>query len=492
MKPASRTPSIIAAAFLLLGISALPPHLQAMNGEAFIGMLDFSGFFRVRSWNVVSRTYVPDTFSSRNRYRTVDYIDLFMRNRLSIKPIDEIEIKSVFDVSALFGKGAYSIDGSPSNFITRNVYGLFRPLRGSEISVGLLPFSLPGGYILARDATGLHYIHHFTEKKVSVYGAYIKAIDDANDSFGAGSDTPNYAWDDIFFAGVKFAVGSAFSAEAYYAYQNDRYTSNRLTFYTEDFTAGLEGDGRKASLHWAGLHATTYAGIWFLRVGGIFNAGHLFVRDEFYRFRKITVRGGLLEFETGIDLSNVRVSLIAEGATGDPDNPNAGISFQHIRGAHNFSFIVVDSIGGISLRGSNESCWYGLYGAGVRVTGTMFDSLKLEMGLYHFETTKVLDWRGKGVTWFGDEADLGLEYRLGDFLSLFLNTGFFLPQRAYNARKAMKYYYEDQLALMEHLGLIPGDTNLWCLRYLNLRGYDHHSSKSVIFEIMAGATVTYD
>ncbi len=122
----------------------------------------------------------------------------------------------------------------------------------------------------------------------------------------------------------------------------------------------------------------------------------------------------------------------------------------------------------------------------------MFDSLKLEMGLYHFETTKVLDWRGKGVTWFGDEADLGLEYRLGDFLSLFLNTGFFLPRRAYNARKAMKYYYEDQLALMEHLGLIPGDNNLWCLRYLNLRGYDHHSSKSVIFEIMAGATVTYD
>jgi hypothetical protein len=355
--------------------------------------------------------------------------------------------------------------------------------------VGLLPFSLPGGYILARDATGLHYIHHFTEKKVSVYAAYIKAIDDASDSFGAGSDTPDYVWDDICFAGVKFAVGSAFSAEAYYAYQDDRHTSNRLTFYTEDFTAGLEGDGRKASLHWAGLHTTTYAGVWFLRIGGIFNAGHLRVRDEFYRFRKRKVRAGLLEFETGIDVNTIKVSLIAEGATGDPDNPNAGISFQHIRGAHNFSLIAVDATGGIALRGSNDSCWYGLYGIGAKVAGTMFDSLKVEVKLFHFETTKVMDWRGKGVTWFGDEADLGLEYRLGNFLSLFLNTGLFLPQRAYNAQKAMKNHYADQLAIMDHLGLI---SNYSILRYINLRGYDHHSSRSVIFEIMAGATVTYD
>ncbi|MBN2079725.1 MAG: hypothetical protein JW838_12215 [Spirochaetes bacterium] len=492
MKLMARTPSILAAVFLLLGITALPPRLHAMSGEAFIGMLDFSGYFRVRSWNVVSRTYIPEKIKWSKNYRTVDYLDLFMRNRLSIKPIDEIEIRSVFDVSALFGKGAYSIDGSPTNFITRNVYGLFRPFRGSELSVGLLPFSLPGGYLLARDATGLHYIHHFTEKKVSVYAAYIKAIDDADDSFGVGSDAPDYIWDDICFAGVKFAIGSIFSAEAYYAYQDDRHTSNRLTFETEDFTAGLEGDGRKASLHWVGLHTTTYAGIWFLRIGGIVNAGHLHVRNEFFHFRKILVRSGLLEFETGIDVNNLRVSLIAEGATGDPDKPNAGISFQHIRGAHNFSFIVVDSIGGISLRGSGASCWYGLYGSGVKISHTFIDSLRLELGLLHFETTKVMDWRGKGVTWFGDEADLGLEYRLGEFLSLTINAGAFLPQRAYCAQRAMKNNYADRLTLMERLGLITGDDWLYRLHYINLRGFDHHSSRSAIFEIMAGATVSYD
>ncbi len=482
----TKTGTRLAAMLLLIMACSWPSRLTAMTGESFIGMLDFSGFFRVRSWNALSRTFVPEKFESRDTYRYVDYIDLFIRNRFNLAPIQEIEIRTVFDISANFGKDSYSIDGSPSNFITRNVYGLFRPVKGSELSIGLLPFSLPGGHIIARDATGLHYVHHFTGKKISVYAAYIKAFDNANDSFGQGSDMPDYVWDNIFFVGARFAIGSIITAEAYYVYEDDRHTSNRLTFNTSDFTAGLSGDGRKSSLHWAGLHTRTNAGNWFLNLGGIFNAGHLYVRDEYYRFRRITVRSGLIEFETGFIVNNLRASLIAEGATGDPDNPQSGISFQDIRSGHNFSYIVVDSIGGLNLRGSGESCWYGLYGGGITVTYTFLDSLKLDLKLLHFGTTKVMDWRGRRTTWFGDEADIGLEYRLRDLFSIFINAGAFLPQRAYNAQKRMKKSYSGRLTLMEDFGVIPD------LRHVNLRGYDNHASRSAIFEIMAGATVSYD
>ncbi|TFH42960.1 MAG: hypothetical protein E4G96_02295, partial [Chrysiogenales bacterium] len=154
----TKTGTRLAAMLLLIMACSWPSRLTAMTGESFIGMLDFSGFFRVRSWNALSRTFVPEKFESRDTYRYVDYIDLFIRNRFNLAPIQEIEIRTVFDISANFGKDSYSIDGSPSNFITRNVYGLFRPVKGSELSIGLLPFSLPGGHIIARDATGLHYV----------------------------------------------------------------------------------------------------------------------------------------------------------------------------------------------------------------------------------------------------------------------------------------------------------------------------------------------
>jgi hypothetical protein len=456
---------------------AASARAEAASLDSIADRIDLSGFLEIRMWSVLSRTHVPGKFISRRTYKHVNYFDLFFRNRIGIAILPEVEIRSVFDLSSFFGKGDFSMDGGAANLITRDVYALFRPLHNAELTIGLQPFSLPGGYILARDATGIQYTHTFPKQKVSFYAAYIKAYDDADDSFGQGSDMPDFIWDDIVIAGTRFAIGPAIRGEAYYVYEDDRFTTNRLTLNTTDFTAGLKGDRRKGSIHWAGLHAKVITENWFLRIGGIFNAGTMYVRNEFYAFRTVRLLAGLFEAETGITAADVELSALAEGATGNPDDVYGCASFQDIKGAHTFSFIAVDSTGGLSLRGSGESCWYGLYGCGLSLKYTLMDSFIMQVKLLHFGTMEPLSWRGKGVSWYGDEVDLAGEFRFKNLLSVFLNAGGFLPQRAYSA----------QMNMSKDWGYLTP------IQYNYLLGdLDNDSSRSMIFEIMVGVRVAYD
>ncbi|MBP7736488.1 MAG: hypothetical protein KA369_10990 [Spirochaetes bacterium] len=479
---------------IIVTLMAAPVVSTGSTLDTLLDRIDLSGYFRVRMWDIAGRTYVPDTLPSRHGYKNINYLDLFLRSRINLAIIPEIEIRTVFDISSLFGKGSSSIDSGKGDFIVRDVYALFRPVNGSELSIGLLPFSLPGGYIIARDATGIQYSHHFPKIKTSLYAGYIRAFDNADDSFGHESDMPEYVMDNVLFLGSRFSIGSIISGEAYYVFEDDRYTTNRLTLRSLNFrydrTAGgfmidtfdpdraLEGDGRKVSLHWLGLHWKIMSGRWFLRFGGIFNTGIIRIRNELYLFRRVRIMAGLFECEAGFDNRDLQFSLIAEGATGDPDRPHAGISFQQIKGSHDFSLIAVDSTGGLALRGSGKSQWYGLYGCGVKARYTVLDSLIMEMKLLHFGTTKVMYWRGRGTTWFGDEVDISAEYRFRNILSVFLTAGGFLPQRAYNAQRKMSnshwgYFSEFETDLI-------------------LRDLDNYSSKSMIFEFMVGMKVSFD
>ncbi len=479
---------------ILFIVLMVPSVLTGSTLDTFMERIDLSGFFRIQMWDIAGRTYVPDKLPLQRNYKNINYLDLFFRNRLNISLIPEIEIRTVFDISAIFGKGISSIASGKGDFIPRDVYAVFMPNDNSEFSIGLMPFSLPGGYIIARDATGLQYAHHFPRIKTNIYAGYIRAFDDANDTFGHESGMPVYVMDNILFLGTKFSIGSIISGEAYYVWEDDRYTSNRLSLdslnFRYDRTAGiytidtfdpvttLTGDGRKGSLHWFGLHLKIISGRWFLRCGGIFNAGHIYVRNQFYLLRRSSIRAGLLEFETGFDNRDLQCSLIAEGATGDPDRPSSGISFQQIKSSHDFSFIAVDSTGGLALRGSGESQWYGLYGCGLKFRYTVLDSLIMQLKLLHFGTTKVMYWRGRGTTWFGDEVNIGAEYRFRNILSVFLTAGGFLPQRAYNAQQSMSNSYRGYFSEFEY--------------NMVLRDLDNYSSKSMIFELMLGLKITYN
>ncbi|MBN2158953.1 MAG: hypothetical protein JW807_06120 [Spirochaetes bacterium] len=479
---------------VLLLLIAAPAGLSGSPLGAFVDRIDLSGSLRIRMWNITGKTYVPEKMPSLTNYRNINYLDLFFRNRINLSVIPEIEVRSVFDIDSIFGKGSSSLSTGAANFIPRDVYAVFRPFDGSELMIGLEPFSLPGGYILARDATGIQYRHYFSKGQASIYAAYIRAFDNANDTFGQGSDMPYYLWDNVCYIGTRFSIGSIVTGDAYYVYENDLHTENDINLDSVNFRydpvsrsfvydaidiiAGPGGDGRKSSLHWIGLHIRAVTGNWFVRLGGIFNFGVMRNRIHLYTYRRSVVRAGLMEFEAGYDRRNIIVSVIAEGATGDPNRRNAGISFQDIKGSHDFSLIAVDSTGGLALRGSGESQWYGLYGCGLNFKYALFDSLIIQMKLLHFGTTKTLYWRGSGTTWFGDEVDLSAEFSFRNILSVFLTAGGFLPQRAYNALDDMSNTYR---------GVFPAHIARSVLRDL-----DNHASRSMIFEIMLGVKVAYD
>ncbi|GEM_PF-909541 len=481
-------------ALFIAAVLVAPAHSFGSTLDTFLERIDLSGFFRIQMWDIAGRTYVPDKLPLQRNYKNINYLDLFFRNRVNLTLVPEIEIRTVFDISAIFGKGISSIESNKGDFIARNAYAVFRPTNDSELSIGLMPFSLPGGYIIARDATGLQYSQHFPRIKTNIYAGYIRAFDDADDTFGRESGTPVYVMDNIFLLGSKFTIGSIISGEGYYVWEDDRYTTNRLSLNSLNFrydrAAGmyvidtfdpgtaLTGDGRKGSLHWLGLHLKIISSRWFLRCGGIFNIGHIFVRNQLYQLHRSNIKAGLFEFEAGFDNRDLQCSLIAEGATGDPDRPSSGISFQQIKSSHDFSFIAVDSTGGLALRGGGESQWQGLYGCGLKVRYTVLDSLIMQLKLLHFGTTKVMYWRGRGTTWFGDEVDISAEWRFRNILSMFLTAGGFLPQRAYNARQSMSNSYRGYFSEFEYNNV--------------LKDLDNYSSKSMIFEFMLGMKITYD
>lgn len=465
-------------------VTLVSSNVHAADLDPILEKLDISGFIRTRSWSLISKTRVPDKFLSRSTYRHVNYIDLFARTRFNLKIIPEVEVKSVFDIYALYGKRDFSLGNADTNLITRDIYVVFRPGKQTEISLGLMPFSLPGGYILASNGTGLQITRHLFRRKLSLYFNYLKAYDNADESFGQNIGNPDYVWDDVFIAGFKFNTGKMLSGELYYVYEDDRYTSG----------TGTEGDGKKGSLHWVGLHTKILGGRWHLDLGGIYNFGYMYIRDINNNFRTIHVKSGLLEFKTGLTLETMQISLIAEGATGDPNKPEIGISFQDIRASHSFSNIAVDNSGGLALRGIGESSWYGLCGGGLTLEYTILDTLTMKTRYLHFRTTKYLYWRRKATNWFGDEIDLNFEYKYRDIVTIFLTGGGFLPQRAYNAQERMNYNWYDEFS-EKYQTLFASYENSFPTQFYYRTFFgdlDNDTSKSMIFEIMMGATVRYD
>ncbi len=411
--------------------------LVANEIDPTLEKLDLSGFLRVRQWYAGSKSKMPETFPPDSSYNDVHYQDLFLRGRLYLKVLPDVEIRTVFDISSSFGKDDFALGNGGTNIITRDVYAVFTLSSDTELSIGLQPFSLPGGYILARDATGAYLSRYFFSRKLKLYGAYINAYDNAEDSFGEGSDSPKQTNDNIFIAGTNFNITSYCSGEAYYAHEHDSYT-------TDD--GDEDDDIRKASLHWAGLHVKLSMGDWFVSAGGIYNFGHINLRDinDIYSdFRRTDIHAWLGEFEAGCRFNSTQISIVAEGATGDPNSAEAKNSFQDIKASHEFSNIVVDNTGGLALRGSGESSWYGLYGTGIRLQHIFHFSVTMQLRILHFRTTKTLEWNGTSSTVLGNEADLRLEYQYQEAVAVFMTAGAFLPGDAYMALDAIQHESDD-------------------------------------------------
>lgn len=418
--------SLIVFFTIIFIIPCLSLPVWAGEIDLTLESLDLSGFLRMRAFYTASKSKVPGKFSGSDEYQSVDYQDLFMRNRLSLKVIPELEVTGVFDIYSAFGSegGGFALGSGSTNLITRNLYAVFSPNDRIQCSIGLKPFSLPGGYILARDATGLQYDHDVFSSKVKLYAAVINAFDDAQDSYGEDSDPAEYRDDNIYFGGLRWQINPATASELYYAYENDRFVS--------------ESDDKKLSLNWIGWHNNYVAGRWQFTLGGIYNWGSLWFRNEELTFDKTTIDAYLYEASAALKLDAVSFTLVLEGASGDPDNVYAEDSFQDIKASHGFTYFVVDNSGGIAFRGSGESSWYGLYGVALKIQFGLFNTLSVETILAHFETNEKICWDGCGSTYLGDEWDVKLEMPYRDVVSLFFNNALFQPGDAYNGLESVQ------------------------------------------------------
>ncbi|MCX7677624.1 MAG: hypothetical protein N2316_00225 [Spirochaetes bacterium] len=382
--------------------------------------IDLSGFMRFRAWYTGSEVMVPGKFPSGDGFHSVDYQDFFLRNRFTLKVLPEIDVCAVFDIGGVIGKNDFSLGNARANLLTRDIYAVIRPTNESEFSIGLQPFSFQGGYVLARDASGFQYSHYFYNRNGKAYCGFIKAFDDADSAYSDEVRAPRYADDNIYFVGTMLSVASIFFGDMYYIYEHDSYTSQQSSSIALDF--------RTATLSWLGFHGKFIFQHWLLRVGGIFNWGEITLRESNPNYRT-AIRAFLGEIEIGYRSNNYYISLVGEGATGDYRNPNDENSFQVIKSSHEFSYIVVDNYGGISIRGSGESSWYGLCGIGIKLQYSMWEVVNVEMRLLHFRKNDLTQMDRAG--YFGDEMDIRIEYMYREIFVPFLAAGIFKAQRAY-------------------------------------------------------------
>lgn len=410
--------TVFSLVFILAGA------LSAGTIDPLLERLDISGFLRMRAWYFGSSTFMDGNFPG-GTYEQANYEDVFFRNRFHLKVLPNLEVRTVFDISAKFGAEDFAIGNGGTNIITRNVYALFCPMKEAELALGLMPFSLPGGYILARDATGIRYSHNLLRKRLKLSASFVRAFDDADTILSSDTDNPDYADDNIWIAEGKIAFLEGLTTDAYYVGQYDNFTS-------DDDDPDTDDDGRHVNLHWIGLSNSYTSGPFTFKLGGILNFGEVKTRSiNSDPFVKTDIIAGLWEVSLEYTWRSLKVALVHEGATGDPASADDEHSFQDIKASHGFSFIVADNTGGLAVRGSGESTWYGLCGQGLKLYYILFDAVTTRFGYYHFRTLEKVSTGSGSSSWYGDEVNLSGECRYREALSIFLTAGIFIPQGAY-------------------------------------------------------------
>ena len=85
-----------------------------------------------------------------------------------------------------------------------------------------MPFSLPEGYVLAKDGAGIKYEQRIHKEYVNLYAFWIKAVENSltdSKSDGLGDDSKRD--DDIYVFGNKVFLQKAIGLETYYIFRDD-------------------------------------------------------------------------------------------------------------------------------------------------------------------------------------------------------------------------------------------------------------------------------
>ncbi len=395
---------------------------QEQNLDPNLQNLRLNGFFRTRGWYMDTETKMRDFTSDGEK--TVSYSDLFFRNRLELKVLPGLFINYTFDIFNVFGEEAAALGNNDVTMKTRSVFFVINFGEKSQLSAGLQPFSVSGGYILARDGAGIKYEHKFLNGKLTPYFYWIKAYDNSREENLEGYGKNNYSDDDIYTMGTKINYLPNLNGEFYLIYERDM---DKSLAYNPD----APGSRKTGNLCWVGSQSQWITGNWNLQWGGIYNWGILSTNDERRNPRRV-VSAAQYEASIGYQFRHTLLSFVSEGATGDASDEFGKDSFQQIKASHGFSNIFINDSGGIAFRASGESPWYGLYGFGLKadfiLSFALKGELRLETRLLHFQSTH--SFNGSHV--MGEEWDFRAEYVFYKKLAMYLESGLFFPMRAYH------------------------------------------------------------
>ena len=374
------------------------------------------GFFRTRFWSFYVDTAFPGDTPLQPTQNYLNYIDLFSRMNLSVHVTEKVHVHSVFDVFTVFGDSDSVTGGGLGrgsvNLVTRNLYGEFKPKKSINLSFGLQPFSLPGGYILARNGAGVKYEHRIHKKLLNLNIFWIKVIENSLTNFDQdGLGEIERRDDDIYSIGNKMLLRETILGEVYYVFRYDRDID----------------DGSRGSLHWLGIHSRSHYKAFIFDLSGIYNFGSLSTKspeDSFF------VNAALWATHIGYEFKYWEAGLRHEGATGrNIQNPQGRSSFQTISQSRGLSYIFVDDSGGLSIRRSGKL--FGAHASAIELILKYFNDFDMSLKYFHHRSLYPPTGSASSSTHLGDELNTYLKYSYTSAIFLEFTTAFFWPNQGY-------------------------------------------------------------
>ena len=148
------------------------------------------------------------------------------------------------------------------------MYGRFESIKDLFITIGLQPFALPSGILLAADGSGAKVQRAFLNSNLQISGAMVFAYDESTASFSDTSDSypGSNKRDDIGFFNSQYTVPNLARVSAYYLVQADNYTSGSSV-------DPFDEDNKKTRLNWFGTQLKLYLGNFLLDSHLIANKG---------------------------------------------------------------------------------------------------------------------------------------------------------------------------------------------------------------------------
>jgi len=371
--------------------------------------IEWKGKYRVRGFQYGGHTKV-DGYLTGSGNQEISYFDLFLRNEVFIPAGESLTIKTKFDTFVVYGENDGSLGKNDMGFQIRNAY-LSAELKNTLVEIGFLPFTVPGGFILATDGGGAKVIFDLKKIPIKTYLYWLKAYDNSRYDFGNGVGENNYIDSDIYSIGFQlYGINSKsiskLPVDLYYVYNHDKDSLH----------------GSLNLLHWTGVHSELFMGRFFTKLDAIYNFGTITEAGNTTK-----VNAGLGALVLGFILDNFHIKAFAETATGDLQNAKRDDTFQNIKGSHYISNITVDNSGGVAIHsGANFA---GLFASGL---GASFSIKRFTFDLIyaHFRGLNSFNYS------YGNEIDINTTYLARENVTINLNCGLFLPELGYAKQSA--------------------------------------------------------